>query len=217
MQFPFLAAFIIFVLFLAFRFATLNRRREEKIHQFWAKEEQAKHTPTKDISTLNYISIPISSFPFGKYDDDEIILLEDQLSALSKQKIYNLTGKTNTELQLEYGTDNLQVMSDIGENFNQMAILLTDYGKALMQKGDYESAAKVFEFGAAVKSDVSSNYTLLGDCYVALHQERKIKTIKEQVEPLHLLLEHKIFTYLDSLIPDTENFELNSHTSGEPD
>ena len=86
-----------------------------------------------------------------------------------------------------------------------------------MQKGDYESAAKVFEFGAAVKSDVSSNYTLLGDCYVALHQERKIKTIKEQVEPLHLLLEHKIFTYLDSLIPDTENFELNSHTSGEPD
>lgn len=209
MQFPFLTIFIAFVLFLFFRFSFLNKKQEEKMNKFWDMEQKAKTAPAKDINTLPYIKIPISTFPFGKWDDDEIIMLEDQLSALSKERIYNLTGKTNTEVQLEFGAANFEVMSEIGENFNQMTILLTDYGKALMEKGDYESAAKVFEFGASAKSDVSSNYTLLGDCYVALHQEKKIRLIKEQVESLHLLLEHKIIRYLDSLIPDTEDFELN--------
>lgn len=210
MPFPFFTAFIIFVIFLFFRFSYLNKKRENTYNNFWDLEKQAKHTPPKDISNLNYIQIPISSFGFGKWEDDEILLLEDQLSALSKERILNLTKKTNTELQLEYGTSNLETMSEIGENFNQLTILLTDYGKALMEKGDYEGAAKVFEYGASIKSDVSSNYTLLGDCYVALHQEKKIKIIREQVEALHLLLEHKIISYLDSLIPDTENFELEA-------
>ncbi|MCR5546058.1 MAG: hypothetical protein K6F30_06210 [Lachnospiraceae bacterium] len=210
MAFPFLTIFMIFIIFLFIRFTTLNKKQEETYNNFWDKEQDAENTPTKDISNLPYIKIPLSSLPMGKWDDDEIRMIEDNITELSTKRILNLTGKTNTELKLEYGTANLNVMSEIGENYNELTILLTDYGKALMQKGDYDSAASVFEYGAAIKSDVSSNYMLLGDCYIALHQARKIEAIKEQVLSMHLLLEYKIISYLDSLTPNTEDFEMNT-------
>ncbi|MCR4674988.1 MAG: hypothetical protein K5675_08250 [Lachnospiraceae bacterium] len=209
MAFPFLTIFMIFIIFLFFRFSTLRKKQDEKINNFWDHEYDAEHTPARDISNLPYIKVPLSNFPLDKWDDDEIRMIEDSIRSLSEKRILNLTGKTNTELKLEYGTANLNVMSEIGENFNDLAVLLTDYGKALMQKGDFESAANVFEYGASIKSDVSSNYMLLGDCYIALHQERKLNTIKEQVQSMHLLLEHKIISYLDSLVPNTEDFEMS--------
>ena len=208
MAFPFLTIFIAFVIALAIRFAYLDKKQNKKIEGFWSLEEAAKHAPPKDLNTLPYIKVPIDSFPFGEWDDDEIISLEDSLSEVAGKRILNLTGITNTELRIEYGYDNLDVMSEIGENFNKLIVLLTDYGKALMEKGDFENAARVFEYGAAIKSDISSNYTLLGDCYVTLGTPSKIQPLKEQVKNYHLLMESKIISYLDELTSNMESFKL---------
>ena len=215
MAFPFLTIFIIFVLWLALRYATVKKKTSEKYDNFWEQEAQANNTPAKDLSTLDYLKIPVNRFPFDKWEDDEIQMIEVQIKELSEKRILNLTGKTNTELKLEYGTANLDAMTEIGDNFNTLIVLLVDYAKALMQRGDYEEAAKILEYGASVRSDISSNYMLLGDCYVALHKQKQIPVIREQVESMNLMLGHKITNYLDELVAsaDTtqENFMLDEN------
>ena len=200
MAFPFLAIFIVFVLLLSLRFSTVKKKTKEKYNAFWDNEAAANRVAAVDLSTLSYINVPISRFPFNKWEDDEIQMMESQIEELSKQRILNLTGKTNTELKLLYGAANLDALTEIGENFNTLIVLLVDYAKALMQKGDYEEAAKILEYGASIGSDISSNYMLLGDCYVALHRVSQIAVIRQQVESMDLLLGHKITSYLDELI-----------------
>lgn len=212
MAFPFLAIFIVFVLFLALRFSTVKKKTKEKYNSFWDNEAAANHVAAVDLSTLSYIKVPINRFPFEKWDDDEMRMMESQIQELSEERILNLTGKTNTELKMLYGTANLDAMTEIGENFNTLIILLVDYAKALMQKGDYEEAAKILEYGASIGSDISSNYMLLGDCYVALHRVSQIPVIRQQVESMDLLLGHKIISYLDELITTnaSEDFTLSN-------
>ncbi len=199
MSFPFLAIFIVFVLLLALRFSTVKKKTQEKYNNFWDNEAAANNAAAVDLSTLSYINVPINRFPFNKWEDDEIQMMEAQITELSKTRILNLTGKTNTDLKLQYGAANLDALTEIGENYNTLIILLVDYAKALMQKDDYEEAAKILEYGASIRSDISSNYMLLGDCYVALHRVSKIPVIRQQVESMDLLLGHKIVSYLDEL------------------
>ena len=198
MAFPFLTVFMIFILALTARYAVLNKRREEKFEKFWEREAAADHTPAKDLSDLPYLSVPLDRFPIGKWDADEILMIEDRLKELSQKKMLNLTQESNTDLKLKYGTDNLEVLSEIGENYNELTVLLCDYAKALMETGDYDGAKTVLEYGVSVDTDVSTNYTLLGDCYVNLNTVEKINTLKEQVRNRHLLLGKKILTYLDT-------------------
>ena len=195
--FPFLTAFLVFVIFLAVRFAYRYRKRDDTYEEFWQKEEAAKHVPKKDLSELSYIEIPIDTFPIGKYDDDEIRGIEDALLSLKDKRIINITGMTNTEVKLMYGTDNLPALSGMEDAYNELTVLLVDYAKSLMEKGDCAAALPVLEFGVDSGTDVSGNYELLGDCYLALGRENDIEALKQKVMERHLILESKILFYLD--------------------
>ena len=63
-------------------------------------------------------------------------------------------------------------------------------------------AMQVLEVGVKIGTDVSSNYTLLGDCYKTTGQTERIAELKEKLQQLHLLLEPSIVSYLDSLVED---------------
>ena len=84
MAFPFLTVFMVFIIGLSIRYAVLNKRREEKFDRFWEKEKEADHTPAKDLSTVTFLKVPIQSFPMGKWEDDEIAMIEERLRALSE-------------------------------------------------------------------------------------------------------------------------------------
>ncbi len=198
--FPFLTAFLIFVLLLAARFAYLRGKREKDAEEFWAREEEANHVPDTDLSELPYIAVPIEEFPIGRYDDDEILSIEETLISISKRRIINITGMTNTEVKLKYGTGNLEVLEEMEEAYNELTVIITDYAKCLMEHDDYEAASLVLEYGVEIDSDVSANYELLGDCYKALGRESEIEDLKQQVMARHMILESKILFYLDGLL-----------------
>ncbi len=200
MAFPFLTFFIIFLIALAIRYAYLDKKREETVNSFWEREEQAKHVPKKDLSELPYITIPMDAFSIGRYDDGEVTSIEDALLSLSKKRIINITGMTNTEVKLEYGTDNLEVLSEMEDNYNELTVLLVDYAKCLIEREDFEGALPVLEFGVDIGTDVSGNYELLGDCYKQLDRISDIEDLKQKVLERHLLLESKILFYLDGLL-----------------
>ncbi|MCR4733037.1 MAG: hypothetical protein K5819_07455 [Lachnospiraceae bacterium] len=203
-MYPFLIVILTLCILLAVRLAKIRKHQAEKDNAFWDREKQADTAIDKDLNSLTYITIPLSKFPLHFSEDDEVMMIEDALEEIATHRMLNLNGKTNTDLKLMYGPGNLEAVQQMGDDFSQMTILLCDYAKCLMQAERYHDALTVLSFGSSVNSDISTNYMLMGDCYQALHQERKIPAVIEQVKSLHLLLEPKILEYLVPMVPDEE-------------
>lgn len=86
-------------------------------------------------------------------------------------------------------------MQSIGEDFDLLTITLKDYGAALIEQGLLADAISVLEFGVAIGTDISQNYNMLGDCYLALGKTDKISYLIEQVESRNLMLAPSILRH----------------------
>ncbi|MBQ5431500.1 MAG: hypothetical protein IIU28_07610 [Lachnospiraceae bacterium] len=203
-MYPSLIIILTLCVLLAIRLAKIRKHQSETENAFWNREKQADTAVDRDLNSLTYITIPLDKFPLHFSEDEAVIMIEEALEEIATHRLLNLNGKTNTDLKIEYGPGNLDTVQQMGDDFSQMTILLCDYAKCLMEVERYHDALTVLSFGASVRSDISTNYMLMGDCYQALHQERKIPAVIEQVKSLHLLLEHKILDYLEPMVPEEE-------------
>ncbi len=111
---------------------------------------------------------------------------------MKDEKIVNLTGITNTDLKLEYGTANITVLTQYDQNYTNLVIALQKWGDALYALGRFEDASKVLEFAVKTRTDITATYRLLIDMY------------KTKLE----LNEEEIQRKLDGLLPIAKN--LNS-------
>ena len=207
MLFPILGIVLVGMIALALRYRYLNKKMDNDNEAFYDRERKANATPKKDISNLTYIKVPLEKFPIGQIEDEEIKVIEDKLVALSEKDILNLVGKTNTDLKEEYGVPNFDKMQEVGENFNELTVTLVEYSNELMLRNMLDKAISVLEYGIAIKTDVSKNYTLLGDCYKQKNQPRKIKVLREQAERYDGIMRESIIRHLDELLEGEENFE----------
>lgn len=209
MLFPILGIVLVVMIALALRYRYLNKKIDNDNDDFYAREKRANATPKKDISNLPYLKIPMDKFPIGEIDDPDITSLDKKLTELSDKEILNLTGKTNTDLKEAYGVPNFEKMQQIGENFNDLTVTLVDYASELMLHNRYDDAIKVLEYGVVIKTDVSKNYTLLGDCYKYKNQLRRIATLREQAENYNGIMRDSILKHLDGLLSEDnpEDFE----------
>lgn len=198
MLFPFLAVFIVLALFLAYRYRLGNKQQQAETDSFWERERRADATLAKDISHLEYLSVPLEQFPIGQNRDEAICALEDRIQNDACLPMLNLTNMSNTDLKEAYGVPNLSHMQEVGENYNRFSILLKDYAAALIALGQYQNALPVLEYAAGTKSDISQIYKMLGDCYANCHQAHKIPYLMDQVRGMHLILESSILSHLQN-------------------
>lgn len=194
----FLTIFLALLIAYAIRRAQLDARRQKREKEFWDREEAAKHAPAIDLSTVDYIKVPLDSFPIGEVDDDEIMLIEDELREISTLRMLSIGDKTNTDLKLEYGTSNFEKVTEYGERFNRLLTLLCDYAKGLIEGGREDLAVNVLEYGVDIGSDISANYTLLGDIYSNLGYSDRLGELISKVEASSLLLKDSILRELRS-------------------
>lgn len=177
-------------------FALLRNRSsnsfQEKQDAFWEKERQANLSRKKDISDLDYIQIPMDTFPIGQFTDDTLARLEATLKALSSQKILNLSGISNTDLKLAYGAANLPVLSECDANFTVLARTISAYGSRLAELDHCKEAILVLEFGVACRTDVSTNYILLHKLYEECGQTAQADELAETVRNSDMLLKDSI-------------------------
>ena len=170
-----------------------SRKVEEKEASFWEKELESNNVRKKSLENLEYIHIPFDLLPFGTAGDDPSLQsAEDELTALKDEKIVNLTGISNTDLKLEYGTANITPLSQYDQNYTALVCSLQKWGQALYDLGRFEDAAKVLEFAVKTRSDITATYRILIDLY-----KTKLG-----------LSEDEIKKKLDALIPIAKN--LNS-------
>jgi len=173
-----------------------SRAMKDREDAFWEKEQRANLTRRQDISGLNYIAIPLDTFPIGKYADSRLAELEQTLKDLSSCKILNLSGISNTDLKLAYGAANLNVLSECDANFTTLARTLVSYGEQLAKLGHWQEAVKVLEFGISCKTDVSKNYTLLGSLYREHGETARLNELAETVRATDMLLKDSILKQL---------------------
>lgn len=186
--------FVIFLLVINFRFRKSNREQQNAEDAFWERERQANSTRKKDISNLPYISIPIEIIPQNLHTAAEATLI-----SLCEKQILNLTGKTNTDLKLEYGVANLEFLSQCDDNFSDLVTSLSDYSKELLDADQTDDAVKIMEFGVSVGADAKPLYIRLANYYQENGQASRIDELIQKANELNSLSKNSIVADLKAL------------------
>lgn len=147
-MFPILAIFIIFCLILAFYIQKTDTTQQKVQDEFWEKERLSNTVRKKDITKLDYISIPLDKIPVKLESSTEKTIF-----ALAEKPMLNFVGISNTDLKLEYGTANLEILTEYENNFLEFVALLPDYATELIEAGETESARMLLEFAVNVNAD----------------------------------------------------------------
>lgn len=183
-MFPFLTIFIIFLIALNYFRRKNMRLEEEQQTRFWERENQANATRKKDISNLDYITIPQELLTMPDVDDSEITSCYETLRHLSAEKILNLNHMTNTEVKLAYGAANLPVLTAYDDNYTTLICTLVKLGKKLAEYDLTQDAIAVLSFGLSCQSDISENYTLLVKLYQQTGDNGKLAELYSHIQLL---------------------------------
>lgn len=185
MKLPFLASFIILLVVISHLIRKSNRAMEKEQQTFWAKEREANNVRKKPLDDLIYITIPFEKLPCNVHNDLESV--QDCLSTLhtlSERKIVNLTGITNTDLKLTYGTANITALTEYDQNFTVLVTTLQKWAEALFELGAVAEAQQILEYAVSVDSDVSKTYELLASIYEEKQDTEAIASLIEHAKEL---------------------------------
>ena len=188
---------LLLMIWIYYQKSRTDRSAKSAHEAFWDKERKANLTRKKDISELDYITIPINQLPFPELQDEEITEVQKRLQKLSTEKIVNFTGITNTELKLQYGAPNIELLMAFDKNYLELVRTLYRYAKLLYEQGYKEEATAILEYGISIKTAVSANYTLLASIYKEKNDTKRIDFIISQAELLNSLTKKSL---LNSLI-----------------
>ncbi len=203
MNLVFLASLIVFIIFLSIRIKRQNKIQQENEKSFWERERLANSVRRKPLDNLNYIHIPLETFPTHVLQEDETVLeCVDLMESLTAQKIVNLTGYTNTDLKLEYGTANITVLTEYDQNYTLLIRTLQKWADTLIAAGYAGEAAILMEFAVSTQTDISRTYYQLAEYYVSQRESEKIQWLKDTAAGLRSSNRNIIMNHLKELYPD---------------
>lgn len=192
-MFPFLFLFIAFSVLLFYHARKNTAAQQKVIDDFWQKEHSANHSRKKDISKLDYVEIPWEKLPEHIETPSK-----NAFWNLKDKTILNLTGISNTDLKLQYGVSNLDILSEYDANFTELVSLLPNYAKELMEQGYISHAKDLLEFGISCHADSRQIYFLLADIYKEQNETEKIAMLIEKANELPELTKQAVIKKLSS-------------------
>lgn len=131
---------------------------------------------------------------------EEIAEAEYTLCSLSGKRILNLTGISNTELRLTYGTMNLDPLTSYDQNFTVLIRTLQKWGALLVSSGNYDDAVTVLSYAVDIGTDIAGTFTLLGRLYKSKKEFDKIDELRQRAEQLTTLMKPSILRDLEHLL-----------------
>ncbi len=188
-----LASLIIFSLTLKHALKRQSRKQSQAAQSFWERERQSNSVRRKPLDNLEYITIPLDSFPIRLLEDNSTVAeCVEILKTLSGLKIVNLTGYTNTDLKLEYGTANLTTLTEYDQNYTLLVRTLQKWADFLLEAGYTEEATILMEFAISTHTDISRTYYALAEIYASRMENERIKALLEAAEALPTLNKNAI-------------------------
>ncbi len=143
-----------------------------------------------------YIRAPEHSAPLS----DELANTELELCKLADCRIINLTGISNTELRMTYGTANLDPLTSYDHNFTVLIRTLQKWGTLLVSAGKKDDAVTVLSYAVSIGSDIAGTYATLGRLYKERGELSKIEELKLSAESLTTLMKPSILRDLEQLM-----------------
>ncbi len=185
MKMPFFASFIIFLIWLSYEISKSRRIGEKAQDAYWERENAANNTRRKSLDNLRYIVIPFDSLPMETLKEDEKIMeFHKTLHYLSESPIVNFTGFSNTDLKLEYGAPNIDLLTRYDQSYTTLARTLQQWAEKLYQAGYVQEAKQILEFSISTDTDVSGSYRLLASIYSKEGETGKIKELEDRARHL---------------------------------
>lgn len=185
MKMPFFASFIIFLIWLSYEISKSRRIGEKAQDAYWERENAANNTRRKSLDNLRYIVIPFDSLPMETLKEDEKIMeFHKTLYYLSESPIVNFTGFSNTDLKLEYGAPNIDLLARYDQSYTTLARTLQQWAEKLYQAGYVQEAKQILEFSISTDTDVSGSYRLLASIYSKEGETGKIKELENRARHL---------------------------------
>ena len=174
-----LASSIVVVILISITNRRQKKDKAEQEESFWDRERRANSTRRKSLDGLNYITIPLETFPTHILQQDSIVMeCIEILESLTSQKIVNFTGYSNTDLKLEYGAANINLLSEYDQNFTVLVRTLQKWADVLIEAGYIKEACVLMEYAVNVGTDVSRTYDKLAEYYISQEDAVSIDRLK---------------------------------------
>ncbi len=175
---------ILLVLWIQYQKSRTDRMAARSSESFWERERLANTTRKKDISTLDYITVPVNRLPFPETNREEISDIQKHILNLASGKIVNFTGISNTDLKLQYGAPNIDLLMEYDKNYLELVRSLYRYGRLLYDLELKDEASAILEYALSIKTDISANYTLLATIYKEKNEIDRINYVISCAEEL---------------------------------
>lgn len=197
MNFIILASTLILALIIAYFTKRNSNMQENEETAFWDKEYKSNFVRKKPLDNLNYITIPedILTMHPAHASAQTLSYLQD-LKDMSSLSIVNLTGISNTDLKLTYGTANITVLSEYDSHYTQLVTILQKLAESLVASDEKALAARVLEFSISTGSDVSKSYYLLSDLYTQAGTPEKISFLIQHAQGIQSIMKDSILRNL---------------------
>ena len=134
-------------------------------------------------------------------EDEKAREYKELLTYLSTQPVVNLTGFTNTDLKLEYGTANITPLSQYDQNYTVLVRTLQQWADLLLESGLTEDAETVLAYAVSIGTDVSHTYYALAKIYAGREEYDKIADLILRAEELRSALRNSIVRTLQESYP----------------
>lgn len=212
MKYPFFASFIVFGFLFSFSMKRRTKKEKQYVDNFWEREREADSTRRKSLENLDYVAIPLQDLPMDVLGDlPEIEEYHEKLRELSGKKIVNFAGYSNTELKLEYGAPNTNLLSEYDRNFEELITLLQEWASLLLQNWGEgaqlcpeeerkQAAKKVLAFAVSIGSDITASYEKLVKLYLEYGEQDKLPALKEKAQKIRSLSKPRILALLDEAV-----------------
>lgn len=196
------ASVIIFVIVLTRQLRRQTRLTKEAEKSFWKREQEANNVRRKPLDDLEYIQIPLDRLPVSAMPEHETVhdCLEI-MNTLSEQKIVNLTGYTNTDLKLKYGTANITQLTVYDQNYTMLVLTLQKWADVLYKAGYPAETRTILEFAVETNTDVSKTYYALAKIYSDCGESHRIKELIQTAETLNSIQQKVIVRNLKESYP----------------
>lgn len=194
--------FILFIIWVNVKTKLGTENNSKWDTAYWEKERKANFVRRKDISDLDYITISEEELPFSDTAEGEEKYRQDEVRRTLSCKSLNLSGMSNADIKLKYGTANFPELSMYDQNYILLIRNLGLWGSYLHKncEGQDSRAKIILERAVSLGSDIKDTYVSLTEIYLAEHHPEKVQELIRHVEDSDFDLKTSLLRTLHELL-----------------